>query len=250
MKTLLKEKNPDVIAKNQELAAVKRSKQELIDDWKNRIEEKRKRLATHIDPRDLTIKLNLQSTDSQIERQEKLLAQTSAQINEVQAQISRVPQAEIALGALDRDYQTKKAAYDELLLKKQKSDLNQAATNSAQGETIQVIDPASLPETPVAPKRPFLLALGLALGLAAGLLFAAAFEVPRLLTVQSVEDVRHYTGLPVLISVPELLTPREVSRRRTRRYALGFAGVAFTVLSIPALALVLRLTHVFELFSS
>lgn len=250
MLTILKPKNPDVIAKRQELDAVKRSKQELTDDWKNRIAEKTKRVERRVDPRASTIRINIQGVDNEVGRQEKLLAQTNAQINEVQAQLSRVPQAEVALSSLDRDYQTKKAAYDELLLKKQKSDLNVAATNSAQGETIQVIDPASLPVRPVAPQRPMLVALGLALGLAFGLVFAAVFEVPRLLTIQTVDDARHYTGLPVLISVPELLTPREQRRARVRRYATAFAGVALTVLSIPALALFLRFTNVFSLFVS
>jgi len=248
--TVLREKNPDVVAKRQELDAVKRSKQELTDDFKNRVAEKSKRVASRTDPRAVTIRANMQAIESEIARQEKLLAQTSAQIGEVQGQLGRVPQAEVALGSLDRDYQTKKAAYDELLLKKQKSDLNVAATNSAQGETIQVIDPASMPVRPVAPNRLLLIALGLALGLAVGLAFAAAFEVPRLLTIQTVEDARHYTGLPVLISVPELLTPKEQRRLRVRRLATAFAGLAITVLSIPALALALRFTRVFDMFVS
>jgi len=250
MLTVLKPKNPDVIAKKQELAAVQRSKQELTDDWKNRIAEKTKRVSNRIDPRASTIKANLQGIDGEIARQEKLLGQTSAQINQVQGQLSRVPGAEIDLGRIDREYQTKKAAFDELLLKKQKSDLNVAATNSAQGETIQVIDPASLPVRPVAPKRPLLIALGLALGLAVGFAFAVAFEAPRLLTIQTVEDARHYTGLPVLISVPELLTPKEKRRARVRRVATAFAGVAITVVSIPALALALRFSRVLDLFVS
>ncbi|HEY1404163.1 MAG TPA: GNVR domain-containing protein [Pyrinomonadaceae bacterium] len=250
MLAVLKPKNPDVVAKKQELAAVQRSKQELTDDWKNRIAEKTKRVERRVDPRASTIKANTQGIEGEIARQEKLLAQTNAQINEVQGQLSRVPQAEVALGSLDRDYQTKKAAYDELLLKKQKSDLNEAATASAQGETIQVIDPASLPVRPVAAKRPILIALGLALGLAFGLAFAAAFEVPRLLTIQTVEDARHYTGLPVLVSVPELLTAQEQRRLRMRRMATAFAGLAVAVVSIPALALALRFTRVFDLFVS
>lgn len=250
MLTVFKPKHPDVIAKRQELEAVKRSKQELTDDWKNRIAERTKRIERQVDPRASTIKINLQGIEGEIARQEKLLAQTTAQINEVQSQLSRVPQAEVALSSLDRDYQTKKAAYDELLLKKQKSDLNVAATNSAQGETIQVIDPASLPVRPIAPQRPMLIALGLALGLAFGLAFAALFEVPRLLTIQTVEDARHYTGLPVLISVPELLTPKEQRRAKARRLATAFAGIVLAVVSIPALALLLRFTHVFDLFVS
>ena len=44
-------------------------------------------------------------------------------------------------------------------------------------------------------------------GLGLGLLLAGIFEFPKLLTIQTSEDAAHYTGLPVLISVPELLTP-------------------------------------------
>jgi polysaccharide chain length determinant protein (PEP-CTERM system associated) len=250
MLTVLKPKNPDVVAKRQELAAVLRSKQELTDDWKNRIAEKTKRVERRVDPRASTIRANMQGIEGEIARQEKLLAQTNGQISAVQGQLSRVPQTEVALGSLDREYQTKKATYDDLLVKKQKSDLNVAALGAAQNTTIQVIDPASLPVRPIAPKRPMLIALGLMLGLAVGLSFAAAFEVPRLLTIQTVEDARHYTGLPVLISVPELLTPKEQRRQRMRRMATAFAGLAITVISIPALALALRFTRVLDLFVS
>ena len=250
MLTILKPANPDVKAKRQELDAVKRSKQELTDDWKNRIAEKTKRVERRVDPRGQTIKINIKGIEGEIARSEKLLEQTNAQISAVQSQLSRVPQAEVALSSLDREYQTKKAAYDELLLKKQRSDLNEAATASAQGETIQVIDPASLPVRPVAPSRAMLIIFGLGLGLAVGLAFAAVFEVPRLLTIQTVEDARHYTGLPVLISVPELLTPKEQRRIRMRRMVTAFASIALTVASIPALALLLRFTNVFSLFVS
>ncbi|HVF48609.1 MAG TPA: hypothetical protein VNA19_00900, partial [Pyrinomonadaceae bacterium] len=71
-----------------------------------------------------------------------------------------------------------------------------------------------------------------------------------LLTIQPSEDAEHYTGLPVLVSVPQLLTPREERRRQLRRVTFAVAGVAFTILSIPALAFVLKLSRVFEIFAS
>lgn len=246
----LRQKNPDVVAKKQEVAAVQHEKQELIDDWKNRVEEKRQRVEKRIDPRITTLRGQLQYVQGEIGRQEKLLEQTRAAVGDLEGRINKVPAAEVGLSALDREYQTKKATYDELLEKKQKSDLAYEASKAAQGESIQVIDPASLPEQPVAPKRPLLLALGLALGLAVGLLFAAAFEVPSLLTIQTVEDARHYTNLPVLITVPELLTPREQRRRKVRGLALAMASLALAVASVPALALLLKMSGIFERFAT
>ncbi len=93
-------------------------------------------------------------------------------------------------------------------------------------------------------------AIGLAVGLGVGLLLTGIFEIPRLLTIQSSEDARHYTGLPVLISVPELLTPQEAKAVPRRRRLLLAAGFAVTIVSIPLLALALRATHVFEFLMS
>jgi hypothetical protein len=218
----------------------------MLDDWKEKIAEKKARLERRVDPSTTTYKTQLQFAQGEIARQQKLLDETRGQIADISSRINRVPQAEVGLSTLDREYQTKKSAFDDLLKKQQGADLSAEASKSAQGETITVIDPASLPEKPVAPKRPMLMIFGLALGLGCGLLLAAAFEVPRLMTIQTVEDARHYTSLPVLVSVPELLTAREERRRKVRRTALAFASVVATVVSIPALALLLKLSHVFE----
>ena len=86
-------------------------------------------------------------------------------------------------------------------------------------------------------------------GLAFGLLLVGLFEVPRLLTVQTSEDAAHYTGLPVLVAVPELLTAQEAQVIPRRRRLILAVAVAAMVLAIPALALILKLTQVFERFA-
>ena len=245
----LRPKNPDVVAKRQELESVQKRKQRMLDEWQEKIVQKQKRLEGLTNPQLAQAQSSLRLIEGEIARQEKQLSQTGGAIAELEGRVNRIPEAEVKLSALDREYQTKKAAYDDLLEKKQKATLRKAAADEAQAATIQVLDPANLPSKPVAPNRPLLVALGLALGLAAGLRFAAAFAVPRLLTVQTAEDARHYTSLPVLVTVPELLTPREQRRRRARRAALAFAGVLAAVVSAPALAAVLWFTRALELLA-
>src|SRR5207253_1133105 len=135
-----------------------------------------------------------------------------------------------------------------LLVQQQKVDIGADAANQQQGGGIQVVDPANLPERPIAPKRAMLTIGGFGIGFALGLLLVSVFEARRLFTIQTTDDAKHYTGLPVLVAIPELLTAAE-ARAIPRRHKLAMAtGIAVAVVAMPALAFVLRLTHVFERF--
>ncbi len=242
-----KPKHPDVIAKQQEVDQVQQQMDQMIGEWKEKIKQEQEKLQSRPDIAAANVQSEINLIDGEIRRNQKQLEIIGQQINDLVARINGVPGAEVALGALDREYQTKKAAYDSLLAQQLKITLGADAASQQQGETIQVVDPANLPSQPVAPKRFFLSTLGLVFGLSLGFVLAAAFEIPKLFTIQSSEDARHYTGLPVLVSVPQLLTPAEATSFPRRRKLLFVAGVVATVISIPLLALALRATHIFEI---
>lgn len=249
MLTELRPKHPDVLAKQAEVDSVKEAMDQMILEWKQRIKEKQDKLRDRPDLTVGNLEAELQLVDGEIKRQQSTLGLIDTQIAQVMDRINNVPGAEVTLGALDRDYQTKKAAYDALLLQQQRIGLGADAASQQQGEGIQVVDPANLPARPVAPKRLLLIAAGLAAGLAVGFLLAGLFEVPRLLTIQTSEDAAHYTALPVLVTVPELLTPQEARNIPRRRKLLLATAVVGMFLAIPALALTLKLTQVFERFA-
>jgi polysaccharide chain length determinant protein (PEP-CTERM system associated) len=241
-----KPKHPDVIAKQKEVDQVQQDMNDMITEWKQKIKDKEARLNARPDLASASVEQDMKIADGEIKRLQGIIDGNDKQISALIERINSVPGAEVELGRIERDYQTKKITYDQLLDQQQKITLGADAASQQQGESIEVVDPANLPSKPVAPKRLLLAAVGIAVGLAVGLLLTALFEVPRLLTIQSSEDVRHYTGLPVLIAVPELLTPQEARAVPRRRRLLLAAGFAVTVISIPVLALALKLTHVFE----
>ena len=249
MLTELRPKHPDVLAKQAEVDSVKEGMDQMIAEWKQRIKEKQDKLRDRPDLTVGSLESELQLVDGEIKRQQSMLGDIDHQIGSVMDRINNVPGAEVTLGALDRDYQTKKAQYDALLMQAQKIGLSADATSQQQGEGIQVVDPANLPARPVAPKRLILIGAGIAVGLGFGLLLAGLFEVPRLLTIQTSEDAAHYTALPVLMTVPELLTDAEAQRIPRRRRLLLATAVVAMILAIPALALILKLTQVFERFA-
>ncbi|HEX7296001.1 MAG TPA: GNVR domain-containing protein, partial [Pyrinomonadaceae bacterium] len=211
--TTYKPKHPDVVAKEAQIDGITKEMDMMIAEWKEKIKQKQEKLANRPDLSVAGLTEEVKMVEGEIKRQQKLLADNEKAIGDIITRINNVPGAEVALGAIERDYQTKKTAYDQLLVQQQKIALGNEAATQQQGEGIEVIDPANLPSKPVAPKRLMLSALGLGIGLGLGLFLAGIFEVPRLLTIQTTEDARHYTGLPVLVAVPELLTPQEARSR-------------------------------------
>ena len=242
-------KHPDVVAKEAQMEAVTKEMDIMIADWKQRIEEKKRKLENRPDLQLNAMKLEIKNLDAEIARQQKNQAEAERQIALISERINAVPGAEVALAAFDREYETKKTAYDKLLDEQQKIALNEQAAKDQQSQGIEVVDAANLPAKPVAPKRVLLIGMAFAVGLGLGLVLVAIMEIPLLMTIQTPEDAHHYTGLPVLIAVPELMTPQEARAVPRRRRLLLAAGVIATIVSIPLLALALRLSHVFEFLS-
>jgi polysaccharide chain length determinant protein (PEP-CTERM system associated) len=241
---------PEMKSVQKQIDEIQRQMDEMNEEHKHKVEETRTRLEGKIDPRVNSYKGEVARLQGEIKRQQSLLDRVEADIASVGATINEVPGTEVELEAIQREYQTEKAIYDQMVEQQNKAETMAQVAGRAQGESIAVIDPASLPQQPVAPNRAVLMLVGLFAGLGVGLSLAAAFEVPRLLTVQTAEDAEHYTGLPVLVTVPVLMTAREQRSLKVRRAALAVAAVFATILSAPALAFVLSRLHIIELFAN
>jgi uncharacterized protein involved in exopolysaccharide biosynthesis len=105
------------------------------------------------------------------------------------------------------------------------------------GEQFRVLDAARLPTRPFSPDRPRYYAGGLLAGLAFGLGLALLLEYFDR-TMRSDEDVRAALSLPVLATVPLIIDPGTLRRRR--RVVLAFSlsmGVALGTAVAAAWAL-------------
>jgi polysaccharide biosynthesis transport protein len=188
--------------------------------------------------------------DQQMQVKDGDLRQNAIQIAALESKINSIPNVKVALETISNQYQSAKSAYDELLKKYNNAQQQVEVESNAQGETIRVVDPANLPQIPEnASKKPFFMVLGGVLGLAIGLLLAAALEIPRLFRIQNIEDAKHYTRLPVLASVPPLLTDEEIRwRKRTHIFKVA-TGVAAAVISVPVLINLMQMFRILERLS-
>src|SRR5215204_141064 len=241
---------PEMKSVRKQIDEIKAQMDEMVEEHNRKVEETRARLEKRADPRVGNYKGEVARLQGEAKRQQTMLDRVEHDIVTVGGQINQVPGTQVELEGIQREYQTEKDIYDKMVDLQKKAEINSDVAGRAQGESIAVLDPASLPQQPVAPKRSVLMLLGLVAGLAVGVALAALFEVPRLLTVQTSEDAEHYTGLPVLVTLPVLLTAREQRNLKLRRAALALAAVVATVVSAPALAFVLSRLHIVEMFAS
>ena len=248
-----KEKHPAVIAKQSEIARVNEEFENL-----RRSADKRVQVATQSSSRKAELqKKNLELDNERIQSQigsiEKQLAQkdtersaNAGQIAALESRINTIPNVKVALEGVNARYQSAKQTYDEILKKKNDAETVVGVETNAQGETIRVQDPANVPQSPVAPKRFLLTLIGAGIGLMMGLIFAACYEVPRLMRIQNLDDAKHYTQLPVLASVPPLLSAAEKSWIRRAGWMKLAAGAAAAVGIIPIIVLILQATRLLD----
>lgn len=252
-----REKHPAVIAKQSEIARVNEEFDNLRKSADRRVANATKSSDMRADLQKKGLELENQRIQSQIGQIENQIAQKDADrannandIAAIEARINAVPNVKVALEGINARYQSAKQSYDEILKKKNDAETLVGVETNAQGETIRVQDPANIPQSPVAPKRFVWTFFGAGIGMALGLLLVGLFEIPRLFRIQNIEDAKYYTGLPVLASVPPLLSlPEKVWIKRASRLKLA-AGAVFAIGIIPVIVLVLQATRVFEIITS
>ncbi len=248
---VFKEKNPDVISKREQIANVEQNIEQERQRQQQRADKKQAATIESLSintPETATIGANIDGLENERRRQEALLGQVDREISSINQRLSNIPSVQVNLEAINRRFQTANTQYNGLLEKSQKAGLINAADQNSRGEAIILQDAANLPQTPVAPKRPVLIGLGLFLGLGVGVFLALFAEAPRFFTIQTMDDAEHYTGLPVLVALPELMTPQESKRRPRIHLVYLVAGVLVSLVSIPVLVKALSITQLFERF--
>jgi polysaccharide chain length determinant protein (PEP-CTERM system associated) len=253
LKAQYREKHPEVVDTKTQIDKVNEELEALSKNTDKRVREANQSSSRKAELQKQNLEIERQKAESQIAQidqqfqyKEAELRQNAGQISVLEAKINQIPNVKVALEGVNNQYQSAKTTYDDLLKKTNDASLQVDRESNAQGETIRVVDAANLPSSPVAPKRAMLTLIGSAIGLALGLFLAAVFELPRIFKIQNIEDAKHYTGLPVLASVPPLLSPREKAWQKRVHLIKVMAGVAVAVGIIPLIAMALQATRIFE----
>jgi succinoglycan biosynthesis transport protein ExoP len=232
LRTQFSDKYPDVVLLAAEVAALERE----LADAKGRLPRSEANQtappspsATPVTPYVLRLKEGLSEAQTDI----KILKTEEGRLREgiatYQARVENVPRREQEFRELSRDYDSTRELYNSLLKRYEEAQLAESMEQRQKGEQFRVLDPAVPTPQPAAPHRALLLVvtLMLSLGLAVGIVLLAEHVDT---SFHDVDDLRAFSNVPVLISIPWIVTQTYL-RRRWWRMRLG-ATAAFVGLVV------------------
>jgi polysaccharide chain length determinant protein (PEP-CTERM system associated) len=217
-----KETHPDVQRLSSLLSAAKKQRETMLKEEETKKPDETTTKAASPqnarEQRDLDVAIQrlqglIQAKDLEMEDYKKQAADAEKNIRAYQSRIESAPVGIKEYDQLLRDRELAKKDYEDLDRRLNASAMSTALENRQQGERLEQLDPPSIPQTPTQPKRPLIVAVGTAIGLIVGLCLAGALEVKDT-TLKNLKDVRAYTQLSVLGSIPLLENDRVVKRRK------------------------------------
>lgn len=143
----------------------------------------------------------------------------------VEADIARTPNVERDLNALTRRLQQLNDEYDEVVAIRQEAERGQMLEESQNAESFVVLEPAEVPEHPIAPNRKKIVAMGGAGAFALALALIVILELRNPVLRTSGQMQRQLGILPV-VAIPNI----ELPGARLRRRLLWVSSSALVVL--------------------
>jgi G-rich domain on putative tyrosine kinase len=161
------------------------------------------------------MRAQMEATDLAMKSKRNDQQRIQAQISTYQRRLELSPTIQEEHKKLTRDYQSALQFYNELLGKKNQSEMATDLERRQQGEQFRVMDPPNLPERPAFPDRRLFAAGGLGVGFVIGLTLVAFFEWHDR-SVRNERDVELWLKLPTLGVIPDFSDSDDADKKKTK----------------------------------
>jgi hypothetical protein len=154
----------------------------------------------------------------------------------IQARVDNTSINGIELSKISRGYEITLRKYQDLLAKSLESELSENMEKKQKGEQFQILDPANYPLKPVRPNRPMILLFGLVAGLGGGIGLAFLWDTLDTSFKRS-DELAGYVNIPLLATIPALITRGTVLDERRTQGMLIFASIAVLAVGLVCVRL-------------
>lgn len=226
--------HPAVVRKRAEIAAV----QERMAREPVRTSSSPDSAATvPLTPHALRIRQALAEIDAELKVLEDEDRRLRSAVALYEQRVARTPQREQEFLELSRDYEAARELYQSLAKRYDEAQLAESMEQHHKGEQFRILDPALVSAVPAAPRRSRLLAVVFVLS--AGLAMGVVVLAEQLDTsFHTLGELRGFTTVPVIASIPRILVEADMRRRRWRM-RLASTGTAAALALVVVVAYLL-----------
>lgn len=184
------------------------------------------------------LKLKLVDAETTVASLQRQVHDATVERDRLESIARAAPGVEAEYANLDRDYNVIKKAYEDLLGRRESTNISEAADTSANKIKLQVINPPQLPRSPISPNRLLLMSGVLVAGLGGGV--ALAFMLAQFdNSFRLVDDLRSL-GLPVLGGISMLPIAGQAPKRAFSTVGFGVGVLLLIAVFGGLLSQVLR----------
>lgn len=217
-------RHPDVVRLRQEVAAL-----EAAHDKPSAVPPEDAVAAGHARGRAAV----LANLDNELEKQKNEEGSLRNAIAGTEKRLESVPARQQEYALIARDHAAAQELYNSLLTRYGEAQISESMETEQSGERFRILEAAIPPTDPSAPNRVRLLMMGFILALVLAFVAVLAFEQFDT-SFHSVDEVRQFTKIPVLASIPHI-HPKPATRVLRTAAATGcLAAVLFVIVTLSA----------------
>jgi polysaccharide chain length determinant protein (PEP-CTERM system associated) len=218
-------KHPDVIRAKKEIQALENDSSDTISSQPNSTK------TSNTNPVKRVLQTQITDIDSEIKALHTQTEGIRNQISLLQARVDNTPVRALALTKISRGYDITLKKYQDLLAKSLESELAENMEKKQKGEQFQILDAANFPVKPARPNRIMIILMGLAAGLAGGIGLAIFWDNLDSSFKRS-EEVNAYVNVPLLATLPALVTRGSVLEQRRAQGLFVLASIGTLAVGI------------------
>ncbi len=233
---LLSDQHPEIRALQTRIATLER----LMESERERVEAAVKDSASRYVADEMTrVKQEIEQVDTELSQKSDELSSLERRQKELERAIAETPNTQMALNALQRNYANLQGQYEEARSKMAVSATGEQLELKQQAERFEVIEQATVPESPDKPDRVMILVMGFGGGAGAGLALIVLLEFLNK-AIRRPGDIVSALEIQPLAVIPYIYTDVELRRRSRVKWGL----IAFVV---GGTAAALILAHLYYL---
>jgi len=174
------------------------------------------------------IKVRLVDAEAAVAAVQRRLDEAQSDQERIEKVAASAPGVMVQAQDLDRDYSVLKRNYQELVTRREATQIANAADTKTEKIQFRIVDPPQVPILPAAPNRPMLVSMVLLFGIGGGLAVPLALtQIDR--SFATIGQLRNL-GLPILGSVSRLSLG--AARRRAMIQLAGVCASAFLLIAV------------------